>query len=111
MLSRFEQVMKNLVVFPDKMLENLELTRGTIFSGHLLLALVDKGMVREEAYSVVQKHAIAAFDGGASLEERVRADPAISAQISEAELARVFDLSVHLKQVGSIIDRALSQSM
>jgi adenylosuccinate lyase len=107
MLARFEQVVKNLIVLPERMLENLEMTRGTIFSGHLLLALIDKGMVREEAYAVVQKHAIAAFDGGASLEERVQADPAIGSMLTPEERTRVFDLSVHLKEVERIMERAL----
>jgi adenylosuccinate lyase len=64
-------------------------------------------MVREEAYAVVQKHAIAAFDGGASLEERVQADPAIGSMLTPEERTRVFDLSVHLKEVERIMERAL----
>ncbi|MFO0416379.1 MAG: adenylosuccinate lyase, partial [Pseudomonadota bacterium] len=57
MLRRFNGVVSNLVVSVDRMRQNLEMTRGTVFSGHLLLALVDKGMTREEAYALVQKHA------------------------------------------------------
>jgi adenylosuccinate lyase len=107
MLRRFNGVVKNLVVFPEKMMENLELTRGTVFSGHLLLALVDKGMSREDAYKLVQQHALAAFDGGAPLQERVIADPAVSKVMTKEEIGEVFSLARHLKEVDRIVDRAL----
>ena len=107
MLRRFAGVVKNLVVFPEKMMENLELTRGTVFSGHLLLALVDKGMSREDAYKLVQQHALAAFDGGAPLQERVTADPAVSKVMTKEEIGEVFSLARHLKEVDRIVDRAL----
>ena len=107
MLRRFTGVVKNLVVFPEKMMENLELTRGTVFSGHLLLALVDKGMSREDAYKLVQQHALAAFDGGAPLQERVTADPAVSKVMTKEEIGEVFSLARHLKEVDRIVDRAL----
>ena len=107
MLRRFTGVVKNLVVFPEKMMENLELTRGTVFSGHLLLALVDKGMSREDAYKLVQQHALGAFDGGAPLQERVAADPAVSKVMTKEEIGEVFSLARHLKEVDRIVDRAL----
>lgn len=107
MLRRFTGVVKNLVVFPEKMMENLDLTRGTVFSGHLLLALVDKGMSREDAYKLVQQHALAAFDGGAPLQERVTADPAVSKVMTKEEIGEVFSLARHLKEVDRIVDRAL----
>jgi adenylosuccinate lyase len=107
MLRRFAGLVSNLVVSPERMLHNLELTRGTIFSGHLLLALVDKGMTREDAYSVVQKHALAAFDGGATLLERAASDPAITAVMSVEALAEIFELKRYLQQVDTIITRAL----
>lgn len=107
MLSRFDGVISNLVVSPERMMANLELTRGTIFSGHLLLALVDKGASREEAYAVVQRHAIAAFDGGATLEERAAQDPFISSKLTKEEIVRIFDLAVHLRYADTIVDSAL----
>jgi adenylosuccinate lyase len=107
MLRRFTGVVKNLVVFPEKMMENLELTRGTVFSGHLLLALVDKGISREDAYKLVQQHALGAFDGGASLQERVVADPVVSKAMTKEEIGEVFSLARHLKEVDRIVDRAL----
>jgi adenylosuccinate lyase len=108
MLTRFTGVVQNLVVSPERMMYNLELTRGTVFSGHLLLALVDKGVSREDAYALVQKHALAAFDGGASLRERAQDDPAITKALSASELDEVFNLARYLKQVDRIINRALA---
>jgi adenylosuccinate lyase len=108
MLTRFEGVVRNLQVCPERMLENLESTRGTVFSGHLLLALVDKGVSREEAYSLVQKHALAAFDGGATLQERIGSDLSVAKLMSAQEIKAVFDLSRHLKEVDRIVDRALA---
>jgi adenylosuccinate lyase len=107
MLRRFTGVVSNLVVSAERMRDNLEMTRGTIFSGHLLLALVDRGMTREEAYAVVQKHALAAFDGGASLYDRARADPAIGGVLTPEELSALFDLKRYLKEVDRIVTRAL----
>lgn len=108
MLVRFEGVVRNLVVSAERMLENLEMTRGTVFSGHLLLALVEKGMTREEAYALVQSHALAAFDGGASLLERVSGDPKVSGCMSSDEVKAVFDLARHLREADRIVDRALA---
>jgi adenylosuccinate lyase len=90
------------------MRDNLEMTRGTVFSGHLLLALVDKGMTREEAYAVVQKHALAAFDGGATLYERASGDATIAGRMSPEELSAIFDLKRYLKEVDRIVTRALA---
>lgn len=109
MLLRFESLVRGLVVSPERMLENLELTRGTVFSGHLLLALVEKGLAREDAYAVVQRHALAAWDGGATLRERAEQDPEVVRHLSPGELAAVFDLGRHLKEADRIVDRALAQ--
>lgn len=108
MLRRFAGVVTNLVVSPERMRDNLEMTRGTVFSGHLLLALVDAGMTREEAYAVVQKHALAAFDGGETLYERATNDQSITAILSREQIAAVFDLTRYLKEVDRIVSRALA---
>jgi adenylosuccinate lyase len=108
MLRRFTGVVSNLVVSAERMRDNLEMTRGTVFSGHLLLALVDKGMTREAAYALVQQHALAAFDGGASLYERAKVDPAIGGVLAPEELSALFDLKRYLKEVDRIVARALA---
>lgn len=108
MLRRFAGVVTNLVVSPERMMSNLEMTRGTVFSGHLLLALVDGGMTREEAYALVQKHALAAFDGGASLYERAKQDSVIAKTLPGEKLEAIFDLRRYLKEVDRIVFRALN---
>lgn len=107
MVHRFTGLVRGLVVRADRMRENLELTRGVVFSGNLLLALTDHGMTRELAYQVVQEHALAAFDGGAPLLERVQNDARITGCLSGAEIAAAFDLTRQLRHVDQIIDRAL----
>jgi adenylosuccinate lyase len=99
MLSRFTGVVRNLVVDPARMMTNLESTRGTIFSGHLLLALVDRGLTREEAYALVQRHAIAAFDGGATLLERVKADTIVTGVMSDDDISELFNVQRFLREV------------
>lgn len=108
MLSRFTGVVRNLAVSPERMMANLESTRGTIFSGHLLLALVDRGMTREDAYALVQRHAIAAFDGGATLLERVKADASVTGVLSAGDIAELFNVKRFLREVDRIVDRALT---
>ena len=98
----------NLVVSPERMMSNLEMTRGTVFSGHLLLALVDGGMTREDAYALVQKHALAAFDGGASLYDRAKQDAVITKTLPGDKLDAIFDLRRYLKEVDRIVFRALN---
>ena len=109
MLTRFASLISQLDVFPERMLFNLEQSRGTVFSGHLLLALVDAGMTREDAYKKVQQHSLAAWDGGATLLERTLDDGEISSKIGESELKKIFDVANYLKNVDYIFDRTLKE--
>jgi adenylosuccinate lyase len=114
MLGRVQSIVENLVVYPENMRRNLDLTQGLIFSGSLLVALEKKGLPRDEAYQVVQQHALAAWDylnehgsagGEGGFIARVRGDKKVSALFSEAELLEVFSPERHLKQVQFIFDR------
>ncbi|NLF24569.1 MAG: adenylosuccinate lyase [Deltaproteobacteria bacterium] len=107
MLARFAKLVRGLVVYEDRMKENLELTRGIIFSGTVLVELTDRGMLREDAYTVVQKHALAALQGGLGLKDRLLADKEVTAVMPPAEIEGVFDVSRHFKQVDLIFDRTL----
>jgi adenylosuccinate lyase len=107
MLTRFRSVMSGLVVYPDQMLRNLELTRGLVHSGTLLITLVDAGVTREEAYRMVQRNAMETWAGGATFEERVRGDEAITKALSPQALNQVFDLKRHFQHVDLIFERAL----
>jgi len=108
MLARFESVVEGMVIHADRMLENLESSRGLIFSGALLVALVDHGVTREDAYRLVQKHALPAWEGGATLLERVRSDVEVTKRIPTAELDDIFDLKRHFRHVDTIFARALA---
>ena len=87
---------------------NLERTRGLVFSGTLLITLTDKGITREDAYRLVQKHALATWDGGGTFQERCREDSEITEHLGAQELDQVFDLQRHFQYVDLIFERATS---
>jgi len=107
MLNRFAGLVDTLVVHPERMRENLELTRGLAFSGVLLLVLTGKGITREDAYRLVQRHAMDTWDRGGQLRERVLADPELSERLSKEEIDEAFSLEVALRHVDAIFERAL----
>lgn len=109
MLARFLSVIDGLVVHEKKMQENVELSGGLIFSGTVLVRLADSGMSREDAYSLVQSHALAATgDPSQSFEARVRSDDRVSSRLSENELNEVFGLERHLAHVDEILERTFA---
>lgn len=107
MLHRFLSVVQGLVVYPEQMQANLDLTRGLYCSGTLLIALVDAGITREDAYALVQKHALAAWEGGPPLSERVLGDKEIAGAVPADDLKHVFDIQRHLRHVDTIFSRVL----
>ena len=106
LFNRFADLVEGLVVYPERMAENLALTRGLVFSGTLLIALTDNGMKREDAYRVVQQHALAAWEGGATFLERVSSDSEISSCMSAEKLSDVFNIERHMAHVDFIFTRA-----
>jgi adenylosuccinate lyase len=107
MLDRFGGLVETLVVDPERMRENLELGRGLAFSGTLLLELARKGLSREEAYALVQRHALDTWDHGGDFRERVLADPRCCAVLTKEEIERAFSLEEALRHVDAIFERAL----
>ena len=107
MLHRFAGLLETLVVYPERMRENLELTRGLAFSGALLLALTRKGLTREEAYQLVQRHAMDTWDRGGQLRERVLADPELAERLAKEEVDLAFNLEEALRHVDAIFERTL----
>ena len=105
MLNRFGNIVKNLTVFPERMQENMEKTYGLIFSQRVLLTLIDEGMVREEAYDLVQPKAMDAWERGVPFRDLIEADDQITATLSSEQLDACFDYKHHLKQVDRIFDR------
>jgi len=94
-----------LVVYPERMLENLRATKGLIFSGQLLLALTNKGLSRETAYDYVQRNAMRVWDEDRDFQELVKADDDIKSQLSTAEIERIFSLDHYLRNVDAIYKR------
>ena len=99
MLTEFRELVHNLRVFPKRMLENLRMTHGLIHSQQVLLQLTDKGFARNDAYRLVQKHAMQSWETGADLKALLLADPEIMARLSTKDIETVFDLDVHFKDV------------
>ena len=108
MLEKFTWVVSGMRVNRKKMRENLDLTGGLIFSHPILLMLVQKGLSREAAYSIVQKAAMKSMDGKKNFREHLAADKNFSRVVSEDELEEAFDLKTHLKNVDFIFSRVLS---
>ncbi|RLB61439.1 MAG: adenylosuccinate lyase [Deltaproteobacteria bacterium] len=107
MLERATRLVAGLVVYPDKLENNLGLTGGRCFSEGVLLGLVRAGKARQEAYSIVQRAAMKAFAGEGSFQELLAKDPDVTAALSAEELAHCFDYSHTLRHTGTAIDRAL----
>ena len=107
MLARFAGLMEGLVVFPERTRANLELTRGLVFSGALLLELARKGVSREDAYRMVQGHAMATWEQGGDFRERIAGDVEIGRILSKEEIDRAFSLEESLRNVDRIYSRVL----
>jgi len=105
MLQKMTSLVDGLVVYPERMLENLNATRGSLFSGQLLLALTQAGVSREQAYEWTQRNALKAWDEGAELQPLVLADKEIRAHLSEDQIARAFSLDTYLRNVEKVFAR------
>jgi len=104
-LRRAAGIVEKLVVYPERMKENLEKTRGLVHSQRVLLALTQKGLGREESYTLVQKNAMRAWNGEGTLLELLKADKGVAKSLSPSELENLFDLAYHFKQVDTIFAR------
>ncbi len=108
MLDRFAWIVEGLVVYPERMLRNLEGSHGLVFSHRLLLALVDSGLDRGEAYRLVQRNAMRSWDEDRDFRELVEADAEISSRLDEAVVAQVFDLQATVHHVTTVFERLRS---
>jgi adenylosuccinate lyase len=106
MLARMNTILSGLQVYPENMRANMKRSQDVIFSGTLLLALVDKGLTREQAYAMTQRAAFAARDTKTELEAAVLNDPEIRQYLSPKEIERCFDVRSHFKNVPLIVRRA-----
>ena len=108
MLAKTTALIEKLLVYPRRMLKNLESTGGLIFSGQLLLDLSEAGMSREEAYRLVQAHAMRAWKEDLVFRELVEQDPAITNRLPAGQLVRTFQFERQLANVDAIFDRVLA---
>jgi adenylosuccinate lyase len=107
LLAKTESLVAKLLVYPERMLRNLESTGGLIFSGQLLLDLAAAGMSREDAYKLVQTHAMRAWKEGLTFRDEIARDPGISSLLTPAQLAAAFDYTRQLANVDAIFTRVL----
>jgi adenylosuccinate lyase len=105
MLDRFTWIVDGLVVYPERMLRNLEASHGLVFSHRLLLALVDSGFDRDQAYRTVQCHAMQAWDEERDFRELVRSDAEIRERLDSTALDGVFDLAATVRHVDVVFER------
>ena len=108
-LYKMTSLVDGLVVYPDRMLENLNATRGSVFSGQLLLLLTQAGAAREDAYEWVQRNAMKAWDEGADFQWLVAADTDISAHLSKDQIKKIFSLDTYLRNVDAIFARVFGE--
>jgi adenylosuccinate lyase len=107
-LAKTTSLLDTLIVYPENMLENIDLTKGLVFSGQLLLALTKKGVSREDAYAWTQRNAMKVWDEGGYYQELIKGDADISSHLSVDEIARVFDLRHYLRNVDKVFARVFS---
>ena len=109
LLAKTTDLIGRLLVYPERMKRNLESTGGLIFSGQLLLDLAEAGMLREEAYRLVQSHAMRAWKEDLVFRDEVGRDAAVTALLSPEKLDRTFDYRRQLGNVDAIFQRVLGE--
>lgn len=108
MLAKATSLLDTLVVYPESMLKNIELTKGLTFSGQLMLALTQKGVSREDAYTYTQRNAMKIWDEGGDYQELVMGDADVTTKLSPEEIARVFDLKHYLRNIDRVFERVFA---
>ena len=110
MLHRVTHVIRNLCVYPENMERNLALSGGAVFSQGVLLLLVEKGLARDEAYKIVQRHGLVAAKEGKDLKQQLLDDPTVMEHLTAKEIDDIWDLKNCLKHVDTIFDRVFNRS-
>src|SRR5437764_8962669 len=110
MLAKSASLVSTLVVYPERMLENLRATRGLVFSGQLLLALTRAGVSREQAYEWVQRNAMKTWDEGGDFRTHVLADSDISSRLPSEEVEHAFSLDGYILNVDAVFERVFAES-
>ena len=100
-------VIEGLRIYEDRMLENIELTKGLLFSQRTMLLLIEKGLAREDSYKIVQENSMKTWDNGLDFRELISNDHRVTDIVSPQELTELFDYSHYTKYVDDIFDKAL----
>ena len=108
MVRRFTRIVEGLVVYSERMRDNLERSRGVVFSGTVLLELASRGASREDAYVMVQRNAMRSHDESLDFKSLLLGDSEVMAVLSSDDISRAFDLDVQLRHVDAIMDRAFA---
>jgi len=108
-LSRLNNVVKNLNIYPKNMMKNLNITNGIFFSQRVLLELTNVGFTREEAYKIVQKNAMRSWSDNSSFYKNIVADKKITNKIPVNKLKKLFNFSYHTKRINIIFKRSLKK--
>ena len=110
MLAKVTDLIQHLVVYPDRMRRNLELTGGLVYSQRLLLALIEKGAQRKESYEAVQRNAMASWQGAGGLQDLAGKDPFITRHLKGREIAACFDPKYYLRHLDGVYKRVFKSS-
>jgi len=105
MINRFTNLMDGLVIYPERMMQNLEMTHGVIFSQRVLLALIEKGVTREDAYAIVQKNAMQSWNEGTEFKLLLERDSFVRKYLNKKELTEIFNVRNFLKNLNFIFAR------
>ena len=108
MLHRLSRILKNLVVYPEHMNDNLNKLKGLIYSQQVMMALASLGLKRQSAYEMVQRNALKVWDTGEAFKELLLKDEEIREHLSEKDIEEMFSLDYHLKHVEDIFDRVFA---
>lgn len=105
MLVRFRRIVENMRIYPDRMLDNLNANGGLVFSQRVLLALVESGLSRDEAYAIVQRNALRCWEEGGEFRELLEADSEVTERLGEERLDQCFDIGAALAGITPIFER------
>ena len=111
MLHRFTRIVSGMVVYPERMRENMERSHGVVFSGTVLLELAQRGVSREQSYEWVQRNAMRAFHEQRDFKELLLADPDVGRVMNRAEIEHAFDLNAQLRHVDHVFERVFQEAV
>jgi adenylosuccinate lyase len=109
MLQKTTSLIDTMFVYPERMQRNLDSTGGLVFSGQLLLDLVENGMLREDAYRLVQSHAMRSWKEDLNFKDQVLSDKEITSRVPPAQIERAFDLKRQLRNIDKIFARVFGE--